>query len=47
MFLTIKLGTYDKVFRIELLVCIRMDLILNNLHWLIYRKTKRDQIIYI
>ena len=31
MFLTIKLCTYGELFEIELFICIKMDLALNNL----------------
>ena len=42
MFLTIKLCTYGKLnlFEIELIICIKMDLDLNNLQRLICHKTQ-------
>ena len=44
MFLT----TYAKLkFEIKLIICIKMDLALNNLKWLIDNKTQPNQILYI
>ena len=42
MFWTIKLCTYanTELFEIELFICIKMDLALNNLQRLIYNKTQ-------
>ena len=42
MFLTIKLcnSCYTELFEIELIICIKMDLALNNLHRLICHKTQ-------
>ena len=44
MFLTIKLCTYAKLnfFVIELFICIKMDLALNNLQRLICHKTQAN-----
>ena len=44
MFLTFKLCTYAiELLEIELIICIKMDLALNNLQWLICHKTKPNQ----
>ena len=43
MFLTIKLCTYAKLFSIEQIIYIKMDLALNNLQRLICHKTKPNQ----
>ena len=44
MFLTIKLYLCKTdLFEIELCICIKMDLILNNLQKLIYHKTKTNK----
>ena len=40
MFLTIKLFTHAKLFEIELITCIKIDLALNNLQRLICYKTQ-------
>ena len=41
MFLTIKLYSYQtELFEIELTICIKMDLVLNNLQRLICHKTQ-------
>ena len=32
-----------ELFEIELFICIKMDLELNNLKWLMYHKTKPNQ----
>ena len=39
MFLTIKLSTQTELIEIELIICIKMDLTLNNLQRLICHKT--------
>ena len=39
MFLTIKLCTYAKLF-----ICIKMDMALNNLQWLICHKTQTNSL---
>ena len=39
MFLTIKLFIHAKLFKIELIICIKMDLALNNLERLTGYKT--------
>ena len=39
MFLTIKLSTHAELFEIELIICIKMNLALNNLQMLICLKT--------
>ena len=41
MFLTIKLCTHAKLFEIELVICIKIGLALNNLQRLICHKTQR------
>ena len=43
MFLTMKLYTYE-LFEIELLICIKMDLALNNIQKLICHKTQQTNI---
>ena len=40
MFLTIKLCTRAELFEIELTICIKMDLALNNLQGLIWHETQ-------
>ena len=41
MFLTIKLCTHVKQkFDIELIICIKLNLTLNKLQWLIFHKTQ-------
>ena len=48
MFLTIKLCTHAKLnlFEIELTICIKMDLLLNNLQRLICHKPKQPTNYY-
>ena len=43
MFFTIKLWTYAKLFKIELFICIKLDLALNNLQRFIYHKTQTNK----
>ena len=33
---------YAELFEIELFICIKMDLVLNNLQWLMCHETKRN-----
>ena len=40
MFLTIKPCTYTKLFEMELFICEKMDLALNNLLRLVFHKTQ-------
>ena len=45
-FLTFKLRKYAKteLFKIELFICMKIGLAFNNLQWLIFHKTKPNQI---
>ena len=47
MFLTIKLYTHAKLFEIKLLICIKMDLRLNNIRRLKCHKTQPTNQLYI
>ena len=41
LFLTMKLSlNLTELWEIELIICIKMDLALNNLQWLIFHKTQ-------
>ena len=43
MCLTIKLWTHAELFQIELIICLKMDLALNNLQRLICQKIQTNQ----
>ena len=47
MFLTIKMCTHAKLFEIELIICIKMDLALDNRQRLICHKIQPTQLIRV